>query len=179
MQAGGGQGQCDAGPGRLCLSRGGAAGGTGSSAHSLARGLHFCWVSGAPWPSSLSFVVTLGAIHKFEVTSSRGENCLFIREWSPEVPAEIRALQLLPLNARRVQGSACSAPRHQPPGESKEKGRSFASVCRRGRETRLRGWSRCTERPWRGEAAALRVPAQCSHLQITQVPREATLSQQT
>ena len=118
LQAGGDQGQSDASPAHLCLSGGRATGGTRAPLlvpciKTLASVLHFCWVSGAAQPSRLSFVVSLGIIYKFGVTGSRGENCLFMLEWSPEVPVEIRACLLLSLNTCRVQGGSCSAPHQQ------------------------------------------------------------------
>lgn len=118
LQAGGDQGQCDTSPAGLCLFAGRATGGTGAPLlipciKTLASVLHFCWVSGVAQPSCLSFAVSLGIIYKFGVTGSRGENCLFILEWSPEVPVKIWAHLLLSLNKCRVQGSACSAPHQQ------------------------------------------------------------------
>lgn len=121
-QAGWDQGQSDTSPAHLCLLGGWA---TEApllilSIETLAIVLHFCCVSGVPQASCLSFGVSLGIIYKLGVTGSRGENCSFILEWSPEVPMETRARLLPSLNTCRTQGGTCSAPHQQTKAGNKD-----------------------------------------------------------
>ena len=135
LQAGGEWGQRNTSPAHLYPLGARATGGTGAPLlipciETRASMLHFCWVSGAAQTSCLSFIVSLGIIYKCRVTGSRGENCLFILEWSPEVPVEIGARLLLSLNMSRVQGSACSAPHQQ--ARQRQETRTF--ICLRLRK---------------------------------------------
>lgn len=87
--------------------------------------------------------MSLGTGYRFGVAGSRGENCLFMAEWDPEVPQE---------------GDVAALPHSKRPGKGRGQGQghSFASICRRGRESSLHIPLRGTDsQPMAGRDAAL------------------------